>query len=254
MEIKPIIIMNKPKNWNNLAFYQKIWIYRNFMNKFHSQFVDKINAKKIVKKVCKEEIEIPKVIRILLNYNDIRNEDINHNYLIKASHGSKWNINIEKDKKYNINEIVRQLKRWNKLYNPIIEKQYGYLIPKFFIEEKIEDKYFGKNGKAIVYMIRCIYGKIVSISAKYNGKTNYYNNEWELRVKPELDFDIEKPIYFEKMKRNAEKLSSFFEFVRIDFYIDKDDKIYFSEFTFSPMGGMKVLPLHLEYELSKYWY
>ncbi len=253
MESKSIIIMRKPKNWKQLAFYEKISIYRNFMNKFHSQFVDKINAKKIVKNLCNEEIEIPRIVKILKNYRDIEEKDIDKNYLIKASHGSKWNINIQKENQYSKEQIINILKKWNKQYNPKIEKQYSYILPQFFIEEKIDDKYFGKNGKAIVYMIRCIYGKIVSISAKYNNRTNYYNTEWELRVTPELEINIEKPIYFEKMKRNAEKLSTLFEFVRIDFYIDKDDKIYFSEFTFTPNNGMKTLPNNLEYTLSETW-
>jgi hypothetical protein len=251
--MSPVIVMKKPKNWNQLPLYEKVGLYQKSLNKFHSQFVDKLNAKIIVKNICKDDIEVPKVIKILKGPNDILETDIKDNYIIKASHGSKWNINIEKNKSYLIENIISQLEKWNQKYHPYQEKQYLYIKPRFFIEEKMNDKYDQQNGEAMVYMCRCIYGKVISISIKYKELRNDYDINWNIIGDHELG-NIEKPVHYDLLIKNAEKLSSFFEFVRMDFYIDVDDKIYFSEFTFSPMGGMKVLPLHLEYELSKYWY
>ena len=101
-------------------------------------------------------------------------------------------------------------------------------------------------------MIRCIKNKAITIGVKKGTIQNSYDVYWN-PLEPE-EFSIKKPSNLHLMLYLAEKLSAPFEFVRIDFYLSADNKIYFSEFTFSPMGGMKVLPLHLEYELSKYWY
>ena len=49
------------------------------------------------------------------------------------------------------------------------------------------------------------------------------------------------------------ELSKIFEFVRIDLYISKDDKIYFSEFTFTPNGGTKFFNNDLELKYGLLW-
>jgi len=39
----------------------------------------------------------------------------------------------------------------------------------------------------------------------------------------------------------------------MDFYINNEDKIYFSEYTFTPSNGVKVLSHDLEFILGKNW-
>jgi hypothetical protein len=51
----------------------------------------------------------------------------------------------------------------------------------------------------------------------------------------------------------AEILSAPFEFVRIDFYLSSDRKIYFSEYTFTPSGGYRFYTNNIEAELGKLW-
>jgi hypothetical protein len=48
-------------------------------------------------------------------------------------------------------------------------------------------------------------------------------------------------------------LSKQFEFVRIDLYIDKNDKIYLNEYTFTPLQGKMDYPLDIEMDLGKLW-
>ena len=67
----------KPKNWNSLALYQKVRHYRNHLTTEHARFVDKIEAKKIVKEILGDEIEVAKIIRILDSPNDLCDSDIN---------------------------------------------------------------------------------------------------------------------------------------------------------------------------------
>ena len=52
---------------------------------------------------------------------------------------------------------------------------------------------------------------------------------------------IEKPDNLAKMKNLAEILAKDFKFVRVDLY-NVNNNIYFSEMTFSPVGGFELLP------------
>ncbi len=51
----------------------------------------------------------------------------------------------------------------------------------------------------------------------------------------------------------SEKLAKPFELVRIDFYLGKSGKIYFSEYTFTPNDGNIILSLQQEFQLGKIW-
>ncbi len=50
------------------------------------------------------------------------------------------------------------------------------------------------------------------------------------------DGSMEKPKNFEMLKEIAKKLSSDFQFVRVDLY-DVDGNIFFGELTFTPASG-----------------
>ena len=244
----------KLSNWNNLMFCEKIKYYGTKLNHHYSKYVDKLEAKKIIQEICGEEIKTTKILKILNDPNDISSIDISNSCIIKSVHGSGWNIPIlSENKKICINQIRNTLNNWDKIYS-YTEIQYAYIKPGFFIEEIIDDKYYGKTGDAIVYMIRCIYGKAVSISAylKNKGKISNYDLNWNVIYKNELS-QIEKPKNLDKIIKYAELLSSPFEFVRIDFYIDKKDDIYFSEYTFTPAAGQMIFTKEIEKKLCETW-
>jgi len=233
--------------------------YRNYLNSNYAPFVDKIESKKIVKEILRDEIEVAKVIRILDNPEDIIESDVTNlqnSVYIKATHGSGWNIFIDKelDHSQKIEEYKKLLKSWNKVYNngDGEEKQYTYIKPRFFIEEIVKDKILEKD--VINYKFRCINGKTIPFITVTIGKLkNFYNFNWILLINPEIPFNIPKPSNLNKLIYFAEKLSSPFEFVIMDFYINDEDKIYFSEYTFTPSNGVRVLSHDLEFLLGKSW-
>jgi hypothetical protein len=101
------------------------------------------------------------------------------------------------------------------------------------------------------------YGELLSIGVGHYEnqyqKTNHYDTDWNLILEPELDFVVPKPKKLDDMLRMSRKLAENFEFVRIDFFYDSEDKIYFSEFTFTPKAGKRVFPMSLELEYGKNW-
>jgi hypothetical protein len=245
----------RPPDWDFLPLSKKIQHYMIQLDKSHSYYVDKLCAKKIVKNMVGNEIEIPKTVRVLKDYTDIKQSDINSNYIIKASHGSSWNYNIEDGKIYNINEIILKLSSWNCPFNGDIEKQYKYINPTFYIEEKIICRYKGNDGNAYAWCFYCIHNKVCHINVidKSLDYINRYDLNWNILDIPLNGlFEVEKPKELNHMIKMAEKLSKPFEFVRIDFYIGNDDKIYFSEYTFSPCMGFNIYEDY-DYELGQYW-
>ncbi len=248
-----MFILNKPLNWNDLSFSNKIQYYMSKLTLEHSYYVDKLVAKQIVKDICNDLIEIPKTIRILKNYTDIVDTDINPNYIIKSSHGSSWNININStiNKKY----IINKLSSWNCKYNPHIEKQYSYISPRFYIEEKLICKY-NQCGNPYAFCLYCLYGKVflINVVDKELDYINHYNLNWDLLdIHLNGRININKPEELDKMIILAEKLSLNIEFVRVDFYVCADNKIYFSEFTFSPLMGANDIYGNYEIPFGKLW-
>lgn len=245
--------ITKPENWMDLLMFQKIHYYGLQLTDFYADYVDKLKAKIKVKEICgNDDINIPKVIRILENYSDIRDDDLDTNYIIKSAHGSGWNININ-DSSITKEIVTQKLKTWNHKYYGSNEKQYSFLEPRFFIEEKICDSLLGKTGEALVYMIRCIHSKPITISVKYKKTQNTYDINWNLIQIPKIPFSIPKPECLLKLLNLCTKLSANFEFVRLDFYLGINDTIYFSEFTFTPAGGFRVFDLELEKKQGLLW-
>ena len=103
-------------------------------------------------------------------------------------------------------------------------------------------------------MVRCIYGTPVSIGIIHRGKMNNYYLDWR-PIHLEIPDEVQIPkTDVEKMIEYARTLSAPLEFVRVDFYLDADHVIYFSEFTLTPSAGRPVYPSQaVEMELGKTW-
>jgi hypothetical protein len=245
----------KPSNWNDLLLHQKIYIYlhKSSINEYHSNFLDKINAKLIVKNLCGDRIKISPIIKILNSDNDINNDDINNKYLLKANRYYDKIIDLQSEK--NINQIKKKLIDWKKELIKINIKKFQNI--KYFIEEKIICKYNNLTNHAVDFKFFCFNGNPqLLLVRKYNSnKTdpydrNFYDINWNL-VMPK-EHDIEKPDCFSEMIELCKILSKQFEFVRIDLYLGIDG-IYFGEFTFTPNAGIKKMSDYVEKEFSKFW-
>jgi hypothetical protein len=243
-----LLTIKKPPGWDKLPLYRKIKYYSRQLDSNYSIYVDKLSAKEIVKKETLGNIKTAETVKILKSFDDITVDDICENYILKASHGSGWNIDLKETT--DISEIISKLHSWNKTYSTD-EKQYIHIEPRFFIEKKLTDLYLGKTGNAIVYMVRCIYGNPVSIGVK-DSKFNYlYTIDWKSLLS--ISSSYEQPKCLDLMLMYSRVLSRRFEFVRLDFYICENNEIYFSEFTFTPAGGSMVFPLPLERIFGELW-
>jgi hypothetical protein len=246
----PFRLKNKPSDWNSLELYKKLQFYKMNLNISYSKYVDKLAVKDILRNV--KNLHFAKVVKELNSANDITINDIDQNCILKSTHASGWNINFKKDK--NLYLIKEKLKKWSTVFKGCNEPHYKFIRPRFFIEEKINDKYLGLTDEALVYMFRCVHGEVITISVKYKNLNldNQYDSNFNL-IKKELDFNIEKPSNFLEMIDIVKELSKIFEFVRVDLFLSSDDKIYFSELTFTPHGAKQFFSNEKEMECGKYW-
>lgn len=234
-----------------MPLYEKIGVYAQHLDERYAPYIDKLEAKAIVTAAL-PDLQVAPVIRVLKDHADITTADLGASNLLKAAHGCGWNIPL--DGSAPLLEIHDALQSWASAPYSTKEKQYTYVKPRYFIESILDDKYTGKSGKARVFMVRCIHGKPVSVGVRLgNGSSvqNSYSPSFKL-LEPEK-FPFEKPAQWETLLQYAEVLAAPFEFVRMDFYIGSDEKIYFSEYTFTPAGGHRVFPIHLEHTFGKLW-
>jgi hypothetical protein len=245
--------VKKTQDWGDLPMYKKIAYYSTQLHEKYAPYVDKLKAKEIVKSILGDKIKVAKVVRVLTSPDDIHDTDINPDHILKSAHASRWNIDL-RNVKNGVDKIKEYLQRWNKTYSTK-ELQYTFLTPQFYIEEKIVDQLLKRRDMAIVYMVRCVRGRACSVGVQYGSKQNIYNLNWYPLDKPQIDgsFLIPQPKRLPEMLEMANTLAQPFEFVRIDFYIDVNEDIYFSEFTFTPASGNQVFSLELEHKMGMMW-
>ena len=160
--------------------------------------------------------------------------------MIKANHGSGFNIFVNKKKKFNLNNVRKILNKWiNFDYGKKkAEFHYSFIKKKVFIEEFIGNEL--KNYKFLCYNGN---PKYVYVSIKIGKKKyrNFYDMNWNFinfycLSEPHPTYIYPKPKLFDIMKLYAKKLSDDFKFVRVDLYEIKNE-IRLGELTFTPMGG-----------------
>jgi TupA-like ATPgrasp len=246
-------ILNKPPNWSNMLLCNKIRYYGSQLHEGYAPYVDKIEVKEIVKKICGDRIKVAPIFRTLKDAKDIYPCDLYPNLLLKASHGSSWLYNIQSDS--NVDKIMHMLAKWNRPWIYKNEKQYSHLKPRFFLEEKIHCYYNGANGNAVDFKIFCIHGKPAFILFRKNDVATYYTPDWTYfgdRNRTNKDPQIPRPIYLDEMITIATELSQPFEFVRIDLYMAMDG-VYFGEYTFTPKNGNREFNDELELKFGRLW-
>ena len=239
----------KPLTWKYMPLYEKIAYYTSTLDERYSPYVDKLTAKSIVASMT-DDVCVAPVVRVLTGPDDVHESDMNPLHIVKSTHGSGWNTGLT-----TVEEVREKLHAWNRPYDgAVAEKQYRYITPRFFIEEKVEDAIVGSTDAAIVYMFRCIHGNPVTIGVKQGKLQNSYDMSWKLLKSAQITIPQPSQPLLDRMITAARCLSAPFEFVRIDFYIATGERIYFSEFTFSPAGGNRIFPMPIEKELGRLWH
>ena len=173
-------------------------------------------------------------------------DSLPNKFALKPNNGSGGHYFCKDKTKIKKAEVIKQLNEGlNLVKNDIafkFERHYACIEPKIYCEELIDT---GSDAWPIDYKFTCVKGKIADIfvaSERETGQTKYctLNTDWEILpyTKDEYMPSIipDKPKYLNRMIEIAKLISKDFEFVRVDLY-EYQDKVCFSELTFSPWGG-----------------
>jgi len=188
---------------------------------------------------------LSKILDVCDSVTEIKINNLPEKFVIKATHGSGWNLIVEN--KHNVNWWI-----WKKIMNiwlhdnifwPGREWPYKNMKPRLIIEEYLEDK----CGQLIDFKFFCFNGNAHFIQANKGRNTanhaqNFYDLNWNILpfgkdLKPRPDITIEAPANLSEMAAIAEDLAKPFPFVRVDFY-EVNNKIIFGEMTFYPKSGL----------------
>lgn len=193
--------------------------------------------------------------------NDIPFESLPDKFVIKATHGSTFNIICLDKNKLNRQDVITKCNKWLKAkFLPCYgEWFYGIEKPRIIIEKYLE----GDNGMPLFdYKIFCFNGKpqMVYVDTWNEGKhtINAYDIDLNLFKGVELGYpndnitEVKKPERWNEMVKIATDISRDFLHVRVDLYYTHG-KIVFGELTFTKSAGFgKIKPRSFDYKMGSW--
>jgi TupA-like ATPgrasp len=181
-------------------------------------------------------------------------------YVLKASHGSGWNIFVRSPQDEDWDKIEPTAEEWLRrdFGREMREWSYTQIKPRRLLVEPFmgigetappDYKLFVFGGHTALVQ--------VDLDRLQTHRQFFYDTNWRKQaVHYAASFDpgeVEPPQSLEKMIWAAERLAADFSFVRVDFY-EIEGKPYLGELTFYPNSGqIPFKPPSVEQELGTLW-
>jgi len=234
-----------PNIKNPILFSEKMqWLKLNYRDPKMPIAADKYEVRKLVKEKGYEET-LNKLLFVFEDVSEINIAKLPKQFVLKASHGSGWNLIASDKSKINWFWYKKILKSWLKhnIFWAGREWVYKDIKPRLVCEKFLTDK----SGYLIDYKFHCFNGEPKYIQAnngrgKTNHAQNFYDLDWNFQefgkdLTPIKSVQIKKPTQLNKMIVMAKDYAKDFPYVRVDFY-EVNHKIIFGELTFFPASGM----------------
>lgn len=221
-------------------------------------YADKFAVREYVgKKIGEQYLNL--VYGVYDSFDSIDFDALPDAFALKATHGSSFNIIVDNKSRLNRSDAKARFDKWLKInyYYGSREKQYIYIKPRIICDAYLEPSDGSMLNEVKLF---CILGKVRFIMDSYekNGVrySNIYDEQWKFK---DVTYgfpnnqSIGVPQNKEDLVRLAELLASEFAFVRVDLY-NIDRRIYFSELTFYPGGGLTpLIPKAFDDEMGRYF-
>ncbi|MBD5444595.1 MAG: hypothetical protein HDR29_03485, partial [Lachnospiraceae bacterium] len=169
---------------NPLTFSEKIqWLKVNDSTPLKAILADKYLVREWVQEKIGEQYLIP-ILGVWDAFEEIKIDELPQSFVLKANHGSGWNVVVKDKRQINRKEVQRKFDEWLSLNFALLEGyelQYLNIPPKIIAEEYIEDF----NDNLYDYKIYCFNGNPEYIQvvgdrdlATHKGKQAFYNTQW----------------------------------------------------------------------------
>lgn len=231
---------------NPKTFNEKInWLKLYDRKPVYKQLADKLLVRDFISERIGAEY-LNELIDVVDSPEDVNWDSLPNSFVIKATHGSGWNIICKDKRSLDIEDSKAKLTKWlaSDFYKIYREWQYKGMKPKIIIERYIEA---GGDYGLVDYRVFCKHGKPMLIQVELNTYTNhtrgFYTTNWE-RLPftynyPMAEQELPKPINLEQMLMASSLLTKDLHFCRVDFFNEKGILLV-SEMTFTPIAGFAM--------------
>lgn len=221
-----------------------------------SSFVDKFEVRKFVIDRIGENY-LTALYDIIYDVKEIEYEKLPNQFVMKLNNGFGRNLIVKDKNATSEGELKGVIKRWlnSSPYLETRELQYKNVKHCVIFEEYLKCDTGIKDYKLFCFNGEPEFIQVISERCDGSQRNNFYDLDW-------LPLDISrdahetgeresKPECLSEMLRAAKKLSSDFQFVRVDFYII-NNKVIFGELTFTPANGkIRFLPAEFDLYLAE---
>lgn len=241
---------------NPLTYNQKIqWLKLYECLPIKTKLADKFLVREWVKNKIGDKYLIP-MLGVYTNPESIDFDKLPDKFVLKANHGSGWNIIVNDKNSIDQEKIKNTLRDWlnsNYGYKRGQELHYANIEPKI-----IAEKFIDSIDDVCDYKFLCFNGEIKYIwvdSLRYiDHRRDFFDLNWNhLNIVQKVrnaDTIPKKPTNLSEMINIVSKLAKDFTHVRVDLY-NVEGKIYFGEMTFSSANGTeKMTPIEFNRELG----
>ena len=244
--------LRRPRSFSDLVLYRLL----KESNPRFTMLADKIRAKSIVSEALGSEWIIPSL------WEGDHLPDVSARvwplpYVIKAAHGSGWNLFIREAPVWD--DVEKAVSSWlNSSYALHCGEWFYDAIPRRILVEPLlgnpaelptDIKLFCFGGRVEYIMLHSERHKVLKVAVLdryWNLLPVQYTYE-----RPSITPD--RPLNLHRIIAAAEELSADFEFVRMDFY-EIDGQPLFGEYTFTPGAGLEVFsPYAYNLEFGAKW-
>ena len=228
---------------NPRSFNEKIqWLKLYDATPLKTRLADKYLMRDWIREKIGGEYLVP-LLGVWDSFDGIDFDQLPDQFVLKANHGSGWNIIVKDKSQLDREEAMRKFDKWlrqNFAYNGF-QLHYLNIPPRIIAEQYVE------NTEGIRdYKFFCFNGKPAQVWANiFSGTPDHLRSVFDMEWNPVPlkcnwpeggDLLKDKPRTFEQMKHFAELLSRDFAFVRVDFF-EIEGKPYVGEMTFTPANG-----------------
>lgn len=237
----------KPLNLDNpKTFDEKVmWLNLYDANPLKTQLADKYSVRKWVSEKIGEEYLIP-ILGVWDSFDEIDFDSLPNQFVLKANHGSSWNIIVKDKSNFDVAEAKQKFNHWMNLnygFLEIIQLQYINIPPRIIAEKYLENN----NGELSDYKFHCFNGTpkyIQYMTGRENHDTlceKIFDLNWGelpfVQNYPKYPENVPCPQTLNRMTELVQNLSEDFPYVRVDLYSLDDGSIKFGEMTFTPGFG-----------------
>lgn len=245
--------IREPRTFNEKLVYRK---YFTDDDRF-ARIADKYSVRDYVRSRAKEEI-LPDLYHVTTDPETIPFDSLPNEFVIKT--GNKGTIIVDDKSEIDVSALKDECQDALATPHGISAGEYWYADAdqKLLVEERL---YGYQQDVPLDYKFLIFHGRVEYIQVNidrfgdhtksvYDRNWNYLHIEYNHKQGPQID----RPTKLEKMIEIAEQLAADFDFMRVDLYHTRDDRVVFGELTPAPasgIGGFK--PISVDFEWGEKW-